>query len=74
MNRITAKVDTKVLVGVLVALTLVVGIAAVARLDVLGKKGGGLGKDFKYDVKEMAYIDPLHGFMDDVDILWTPEP
>ena len=58
MNRITAKVDTKVLVGVLVALTLVVGIAAVARLDVLGKKGGGLGKDFKYDVKEMAYIDP----------------
>jgi hypothetical protein len=58
MNRISGKIDTKILVGVLVALTLVVGIAAVVRLDVLGKKGGGLGKDFKYDVREMAYIDP----------------
>ncbi|MFC1793021.1 hypothetical protein ACFL3Q_05485, partial [Planctomycetota bacterium] len=24
----------------------------------LGSKGGGLGKEFKYEVNELAYIDP----------------
>ena len=35
-----------------------VAVVAVVRLDVLGSKGGGLGKEFKYEVNELARIDP----------------
>jgi hypothetical protein len=57
MNRISGTTNIKIFVGVLVALAVVVGIVAVARLDVLGTRGG-LGKEFTYDVEELAYIDP----------------
>jgi hypothetical protein len=58
MNRISGTTHIKIFVGVLVALAVVVGIVAVARLDVLGTKGSGLGKEFTFDIKELAYIDP----------------
>jgi hypothetical protein len=58
MNRITGKVNTTTVIGVLIALAVVIAIVAVVRLDVLGSKGGGLSKDFKYDVDELTRIDP----------------
>ncbi len=58
MNRISAKIDTNILVGVLVGLAVVVGIVSVLRHDVVGDKGSGLGKEFKYDIAKLAYVDP----------------
>ncbi len=58
MNRITGKANIKIIIGVLITLAVVVAVVAVVRLDVLGSKGGGLGKEFKYDVNELARIDP----------------
>jgi hypothetical protein len=58
MNRITAAANIKIVIGVLITLAVVVAVVAVVRLDVLGNKGGGLGKEFKYDVNELAHIDP----------------
>ena len=58
MNRITGKANIKIVIGVLITLAVVVAIVAVVRLDVHGNKGGGLGKEFKYDVNELTRIDP----------------
>jgi hypothetical protein len=58
MNKITAAANTKTVIGVLIAAAVVIAVAAIIRLDVLGKKGGGLGDEFKYDVDKLAYIDP----------------
>lgn len=58
MNRMTAEANTKTVIGVLITLAVVVAVGAVVRLDVFGRKGGGLGKEFKYDVDNLAYIDP----------------
>jgi hypothetical protein len=58
MERTTAAANTKTVIGVLITLAVVAALVAVVRLDVLGKKGGGLGKEFKYDVDDLAYIDP----------------
>ena len=58
MNRITGTANIKIVIGVLITLAVVVAVVAVVRLDVLGSKGGGLGKEFKYDVDELARIDP----------------
>ena len=58
MKEEKGTIDTNMLVGVLVALAVVVGIVAVLKLDVVGKKGSGLSEDFKYDIAELAYIDP----------------
>jgi len=58
MNRRSGTTSIKVFVGVLVALAVVVAVVAVARLDVLGSKGGGLSKEFRYDVEALAHIDP----------------
>ncbi len=58
MYKIDGKVDTRFLVGVLVALAVIVAVAAVARLDVFGRKGNRLGQGFQYDIEELARIDP----------------
>jgi len=58
MKRISGTANIKVFAGVLITLAVVVAVIAVARLDVLGNKGGGLGKEYKYDVTELARIDP----------------
>ncbi|MHC4204881.1 MAG: NHL repeat-containing protein [Planctomycetota bacterium] len=58
MNRITGTINIKIIIGVLIALAVVVAVAAVVSLDVLGSKGGGLGKEFKYEVDELTRIDP----------------
>lgn len=48
----------KIVIGVLITSAIVVAVVAVVRLDVVGSKGGGLSKEFKYDVNELARIDP----------------
>ncbi len=58
MNRITGTINIKIIIGLLITLAVVVAVVAVVRLDVLGSKGGGLGKEFKYEVNELARIDP----------------
>ncbi len=52
----TAMTTANLLIGLLVALAVVVCIVAVVRLDVTGKKGSGLGKEFTFEVD--TYIDP----------------
>lgn len=58
MNRINGKANIKILIGALIALAVVVAVVAVVKLDVVGSRGGGLGKEFKYEVDELARIDP----------------
>ncbi len=58
MYKTTGKVNTRLLVGVLVVLAVVVAIAAVVRLDVFGLKGSRLGQGFRYDIEELAKVDP----------------
>jgi len=58
MNKITAAANVKIIIGVLITLAVVVAVVAVVKLDVVGNKGGGLSKEFKYDVNELAQIDP----------------
>jgi hypothetical protein len=58
MNRITAAANIKIVIGMLITLAVVVAVVAVVKLDVVGSKGGGLGKEFKYEVNELARIDP----------------
>lgn len=58
MNRRLGTINIKIFVGVLTAVAIVIAGVAVVRLDTTGKKGSGLGKEFVYDVKELAKIDP----------------
>ena len=58
MNRRLGTIDIKIFVGVLAAVAIVIAGVAVVRLDTTGKKGSGLGKEYVYDVKELAKIDP----------------
>ena len=58
MNRVTGTINIKIIIGLLITLAVVVAVIAVVRLDVVGSKGGGLGKEFKYEVNELAHIDP----------------
>ncbi len=47
---------TKILIGVLIALAIVIAVVALVRLDTTGKKGSGLGKEYLYEIE--AKIDP----------------
>ena len=58
MNRRLGTINIKIFVGVLAAIAIVIAGVAVVRLDTTGKRGSGLGKEFVYDVKELAKIDP----------------
>jgi len=58
MNRITGTINIRIIIGVLITLAVVIAVVAVVRLDVVGSKGGGLGKEFEYNVNELARIDP----------------
>lgn len=58
MNRTSGKVDARLLVGVLVGVAVLVAVLAVIRHDVSGDKGSGLGRQFAYDVREPARVDP----------------
>ncbi len=58
MKRTLGKIDTNVVVGILISLAVVVGIVSVVKLDVVGNKGSGLSGDFRYDIAKLAYVDP----------------
>ena len=58
MKRRTGVIIFGIVVGVLIALAVVVGIVALVRLDVTGKRGSGLEKAFVYDIQELVTIDP----------------
>ncbi len=58
MKTRPGKIDANLLIGVLVAAAVVVGIVAVLKLDVVGNKGSGLSEEFKFNVEELAHIDP----------------
>ena len=47
---------TKILIGVLIGLAVVIAVVALVRLDTTGKKGSGLGKEYSYEID--AKIDP----------------
>jgi len=48
----------KIFIGVLIGLAVVIAVVALVLLDTTGKKGSGLGKEYLYDVKDLAKIDP----------------
>ena len=58
MKRALAATNTAVVVGVVIGLVVGVGVITVTRLDTFGGKGSGLGAGFRYDVGELAKIDP----------------
>ena len=47
---------TRILIGVLIALAVVISVVALVRLDTTGKKGSGLSKEYLYELD--AKIDP----------------
>ena len=56
MKRRLGTMGTRILIGVLIGLAVVIAIIAVVRLDTTGKKGSGLGKEYLYEID--AKIDP----------------
>jgi len=58
MDRRLGTINIKIFTGVLAAVAVVIAGVAVVRLDTTGKKGSGLGKEYVYDIKELAKIDP----------------
>jgi hypothetical protein len=50
--------NIRIFVGALIAVAVVIGVIALVRLDVTGKKGGELGREFAYDIEGLAKIDP----------------
>jgi len=58
MSRRMGITNIEILAAVLVVLAIIIGTVAVVWLDTTGEKGSGLGKEFIYDVKDLAKIDP----------------
>ena len=58
MNKLLGTTGTKIFVGVLVAVAIVTAVVAIITLDTTGEEGSGLGKDFVYDLNDIAKIDP----------------
>ncbi len=56
MKRRLGTMGTRILIGVLIGLAVVIAMIAVVRLDTTGKKGSGLGKEYLYEID--AKIDP----------------
>ena len=48
--------NTKIFVGVLVIVALIMAVFAVIRLDTTGESGSGLSQEFFYDIKAIAKI------------------
>ena len=58
MSNVSGKENIKTLIGVLVGLAVLVAIVAVTRLDVFGRRGSGLNKDYIYDIARLTHVDP----------------
>ena len=58
MVKISGVTKFEVLVGLLVAVSVVVGIVVLVLFDITGEKGSGLDKEFVYDIADKIKIDP----------------
>ncbi|MFC1781711.1 hypothetical protein ACFLZ8_05565 [Planctomycetota bacterium] len=58
MHEQSGKTDIRVFLGLFLGLVVVIGLVAVLKLDVTGRKGSGLGADFEYNIEQLAQIDP----------------
>ncbi len=58
MNKRLGTTGLKILIGVIVALSIIAAAVAVITLNTTGEKGSGLSKDFIYDLNDVAEIDP----------------
>ena len=58
MLKISGITKSEVLVGLLVAVSVGIGIVALVLFDITGGKGSGLDKDFVYDIEDKIKIDP----------------
>jgi hypothetical protein len=58
MNRRLGTISIKTFAGLLAVVAVIIAGVAVVRLDTTGKKGSGLGKEYVYDIEELAKIDP----------------
>jgi hypothetical protein len=46
----------KIFIGILIGMAVVIAVVALIRLDITGKKGSGLGKEYLYEID--LKIDP----------------
>ncbi len=51
-------IKNETLIGLLIAVLVVVGVAAIVLFNITGEKGSGLGKEFVYDIEDLIKIDP----------------
>ena len=58
MLKISSKTKTDILVGLLIAVSIVAGVTCLMLFDITGEKGSGLDKDFVYDIEDKIKIDP----------------
>ena len=58
MKKHSAKIKSNILIVLLICILVIVAVTAIVKLDVTGKKGSGLGKEFLYDIKFLEEIDP----------------
>ena len=58
MVKISGMTKTETLVGLLIAVTIGIGIVALVLFDITGEKGSGLDKEFVYDIGDKMKTDP----------------
>ncbi|MBC8481229.1 MAG: hypothetical protein H8D47_01000 [Planctomycetes bacterium] len=58
MVKLSGITKSEVLVGLLVAVSVGIGVVALVLFDTTGGKGSGLDKDFIYDIGDKVKIDP----------------
>jgi hypothetical protein len=58
MKQRLGATNIKILAGALIAVAVVIAVIALVRLDVTGRKGSEISKEFVYDIKGLAKIDP----------------
>jgi len=58
MVKISGITKYEVLIGLLVAVSVVAGVVALVFFDITGEKGSGLDKEFVYDIEDKIKIDP----------------
>jgi len=58
MNRSQGKVETRIIVGVLMGAAVVVAVGALVLTDTMGEKGSGLSEAYNLDAARLARFDP----------------
>ena len=58
MVKISGITKSEVLIGLLVTVSVGIGIVVLVFFDITGEKGSGLDKEFVYDIEDKIKIDP----------------